>query len=43
MAARARQQALMVEMAREKDRSPNVAAFPNKSATSLSTHEGAMF
>ncbi|KAK5939863.1 hypothetical protein PMZ80_008245 [Knufia obscura] len=43
MAARARQQALMVEMAREKDRSPNVAVFPNKSATSLSMQDGAMF
>jgi len=43
MAARARQQALVVEMAQEKSRSPKVAVFPNRSATSLSTQEGAMF
>lgn len=44
MAARARQQALMVEMAREKDRSPNVAVFPNRSATSLAvSQQGGMF
>ncbi|KAK5095724.1 hypothetical protein LTR70_003393 [Exophiala xenobiotica] len=43
MAARARQQALMVEMAKEKDRSPNAAAFPNKSATSLPIRDGVMF
>ena len=43
MAARARHQALAVEMAREKDRSPNVAVFPNHSATSLQSRDGAMF
>lgn len=43
MAARARQQALAVEMALEKERSPNVAVFPNRSATSLHTGDGSMF
>ncbi|KAK5075615.1 hypothetical protein LTS08_001317 [Lithohypha guttulata] len=43
MAARARQQALVAELAREKGRSPNVAVFPNRSATSLHTQEGRMF
>lgn len=43
MAARARQQALAAEFQREKDRSPNVAVFPNRSATSLHTDNGGMF
>lgn len=45
IAARARNQALVAEMAREKDRSPNVAVFPNKSATSLHMipRDGGMF
>lgn len=40
MASRARQQALAAEFQREKDRSPNVAVFPNKSATSLHANGG---
>lgn len=43
MAARARHHAFAAEMALEKDRSPNVAVFPNRSATSLARHEGGMF
>lgn len=43
LAARARQQALAAEMAYEKDRSPNVAVFPNRSATSLPRQDGGMF
>ena len=45
MAAKARQQAFMAERKREDDRSPNVAVFPNRSATSLSMRagDGAMF
>lgn len=45
MAARAKHQAIMAEMAMEKERSPNVAVFPNKSATSLhmKPQDGGMF
>jgi len=44
MAARARQQALASEFGYEKDRSPAVPVFPNRSAISLSTRQdGGMF
>lgn len=45
MAARAKHQAILAEMAVEKERSPNVAVFPNKSAVSLrmNSHDGGMF
>lgn len=45
IAAKARLQVLMDEMAREKDKSPSLAVFPNKSATSLhmAPQEGGMF
>lgn len=43
MAAHARQQAQIVEIAREKVHSPTAAVFPNKSTTALSTHNGPMF
>lgn len=45
MASRARQQAFMNEMGREKENSPRVPMFPNRSATSLGMAErdGGMF
>jgi hypothetical protein len=45
MASRARQQALMSEIGREKENSPRVPMFPNRSATSLgmAEHDGGMF
>ena len=45
MASRARQQAFMAEMGREKENSPRVPMFPNRSATSLGMAErdGGMF
>ncbi|EXJ68885.1 uncharacterized protein A1O5_07817 [Cladophialophora psammophila CBS 110553] len=44
MAARARNQAMMLEFGHEKLRSPAMPVFPNRSATSLSIHQdGGMF
>ena len=45
MASRARQQAFMAEMGREKENSPRVPMFPNRSATSLgmAQEQGGMF
>ena len=45
MASRARQQAFMDEMGREKENSPRIPMFPNRSATSLgmAENQGGMF
>ena len=45
MASRARQQAFMDEMGREKEKSPRIPIFPNRSATSLgmAENQGGMF